>query len=108
MGYKSKADFEKAINAEMRRMQYHSEGGRERLGKPKPQAEKPLKLRGEPGSAERWQQVAEMTDDPTLISEMAYESIGVHLQNALHAIHAYENSDYFDGENYPQEVIDQF
>src|SRR5215510_10971247 len=102
MGYKNKAEFQRAINRELGRMASHDRGARERQAKAKPK-EETVKLRGEPGSMERFLHVAEQVGDKTLVAELAYGQVGQHLQNTLHAIRAVENSDYFDG-TYPPEV----
>ncbi len=86
-------------------MEYHDRGGRD--PKPQPKAEPEFKLRGAPGSPERVQQVMEHVQDPTLIAELAWTSVGTHLQNTLHQIRQYEASEYFDG-TYPQEIADAF
>lgn len=69
-------------------------------------------LKGKPGSPERMAQAAAMTgNDPMLLSEMAHESIGTHLQNALHQIRADEaRGDFYDyGEpNYRPQTVDAF
>ena len=71
--------FLKSLNAELDDLsQSGSDRGKDRP-EPKPAPRK--LLRGEPGSVERMQQVAAMVDDPSLVSEMAYETIGTHLQN---------------------------
>src|SRR5262245_56543867 len=111
-GYPDRASFEKAMNAEMAKGLMHSSTGREmereRQRRPQKQAEETFKLRGEPGSPERMEQVTGMVEDPTLISELAWSSVGTHLQNSLHTIRAYEESDFYDPDDYPPEVIDAF
>jgi hypothetical protein len=103
-------EFQRALDREIARDFMHSNSGREIEAKyeGRQQGEPEFRLRGTPGSAERMEQVMEYAKDPTLISELAWNQVGVHLQNALHQIHAFEQSDYFDGENYPQEIVDTF
>jgi hypothetical protein len=104
--------FEQELNKEIGKAFLHTNEGREIERRYEKQGgrqtEPEFRLRGKPGSQERYEQMMEHVQDPTLVSEMAYESIGTYLRNALHTIRAYENSDYYDGDNYPQEVIDQF
>jgi hypothetical protein len=98
-------EFFKALGKELDDLsQPQSDRGKDR---PTPQGEPRFKLRGAPGSPERLQQVAELTPDPSLIAELAWGSVGTHLQNTLHQIRAYEDSDYFDG-TYPQEIAEAF
>jgi hypothetical protein len=51
--------------------------------------------------------VAKQVDDQTLVGELAWQGVGVHLQNTLHAIRHVEERDDFDG-SYPEEVVEGF
>jgi hypothetical protein len=78
------ADFKRQFDRELKRLQYHSEGGRER-----PKKEKPPKLVGKPGSAERIAWIASQAD-PTIVEELGWEqaranwtAVGTFLQNTF-------------------------
>jgi hypothetical protein len=101
-------DFRRQFDRELKRLQYHDQGGREQ-----PQEEKPPKLIGKPGSAERIAWIASQAD-PAIVEELGWDqaranwtAVGTFLQNTLNQISAVENSEYFDG-RYPEEVSEQF
>jgi hypothetical protein len=105
------AGFEKALDLELGKTILQSSVGREiqREHERRPPQEPAFKLRGAPGSPERLQQVIEHVQDPSLIGELAWSSVGTFLENSLHQVRAWEESrDYEDWEQPPPEVVEAF
>ena len=93
-------DFLSNLGRELDRQSVHgSDRGKERPAKQQPKPQR--LLRGEPGSPERMAHVIEIGNqiDPSLISELRWEGVGVALQNALHAIRRDENMSSSTGTN---------
>lgn len=104
-------DFLSNLGRELDRQSVHgSDRGKERPAKQQPKPQR--LLRGEPGSPERMAHVIEIGNqiDPSLISELRWEGVGVALQNALHAIRRDEKHEFFDWDepNYSPETVAQF
>jgi hypothetical protein len=106
------SDFLKNLNRELDRLSVPgADRGKERPARRRKQSSIP----GEPNSPERMQYVASQIEDPNLrgqlVSELAWESVGTHLRNALHLIHADEaREDFYDYDqpNYRQETLEAF
>jgi hypothetical protein len=103
-------DFLKNLNVELEKL---SRNAYDVARDPDPPAQPAPKkfLKGKPGSVERMQQAAQMVGDPALISELAWETIGTHLQNALHQIRHDEAADDFyeyDEPAYRPETVEAF
>jgi hypothetical protein len=105
--------FEKELDRELARTIMHSSAGREiereHQRRPKQKQEESFKLRGAPGSPERWAQAVEAAGElgPSLAAEAALDTVGVELMNTIHAINAEESSPYFEG-SYSPETSERF